>query len=516
MKHRWVVLLVVVALLAGGLQAAGAAPRPTIVQFESSLETITVAEAEAGTATTTLSWVTSGVTEEHRLLLHTYVLDSWELVYTDESVPLPPTGDRTVTVNSPLNFGPPTFLLSIVAQGSNAIIDQRTLTIPYEAASEDVAIAEFSTEAEGVNQAALAASQAQIVVLWDVENRPPTANLEFQQVFADDTANSVELPRLNLWIPSQGEGPVAPIYREGAEAVTLRLRVVDLVDGEVYAEETLELPVTDADEGDADEPADGDDGDTDDGEDGDTDDPAEPQPPVESGEIISFTATPGTVNPGAPVTLAWEVRGTGGVTIEQSVPNMTQVTQVISAQSPQGTAQVYLPEFAAYSVTYTLWTTNRTANDTVTVGVHCPYTFFFGQADGCPAGPAFAVGVSFQNFENGFMIWRSDTNEIFVFYDDGTAAYFLEQDYAQLDSPDLDEMPPLDRAAPSDGFGKVWANAPGVRAKIGWALGEEQGYDTTLQRVAQTRTPRPEYVFFITLPDGEVVGTGYGRWAVVA
>ena len=517
MKHRWVVLLVVVALLAGGLVTASAAPRPTIITFESSLESITVAEAEAGETTTTLSWVTAGVSEDYRLLLHSYVLDEWRLIYTEDSVPLPASGEREVTVTSPLNFGPPTFLLSIVGQGSNTIIDQRTLTIPYADADDAAAIADFSTEVEGVNMDALAASQAQIVVAWDVENRPPTANLEFYQVFDDGTANSVELPRVNLWIPSQGEGPVAPIYRESAEMVSLRLQVVDMVDGEIYAEETLELPVVGADdEDDADMPDEGDDS----GDDGDrttpTEDPAEPQPPVESGEIVSFTAAPGTVNPGAPMTLAWEVQGTGGVTIEQSVPNMTQVEQVVSAQSPKGSAEIYLPDYAAYSVTYTLWTANRTASDTVTVGVHCPYTFFFGEADGCPSGQPFSVGVSYQNFEDGYMIWRSDTNEVYVFYDDGTAAYFLEQDYGQLDMPDLDEeMPPLDRDAPSSGFGKVWANAPGVRDKIGWALGDEQGYETTLQGVAQTRVPRPEYAFFITLPDGEVVGTGYGAWSVV-
>lgn len=506
MKHRWIVLLIVVALLAGGVQTAGAAPRPTIITFESSLESISVAEAEAGTTATTLSWVTAGVTEDYRLLLHTYILDKWQLVYTDESVPLPATGARTVTIKAPLSFSPPTFLLSIVERDSNTIVDQRTLTIPYAAVSDDPAITEFSTEAEGVDMAELAASQARITVAWAVENRPPTANLQFEQVFDDDTANSVELPRLNLWIPSSGEGPVAPIYREGAEAITLRLRVVDMVDGEVYAEETLELPVVDeTGEDDAATP----------GDDGDDDEAVEPQPPVESGAIVSFTAAPGTVNPGAPVTLAWEVRGTGGVTVEQSVPNITPPTTVITAQSPKGSAEVFLPDYAAYSVTFTLWTANHTASESVTVNVHCPYTFFFGQADGCPAGPPFVAGVSYQEFESGFMIWRSDTNEIYVFYDDGAAAYFLEQDYAQLDPPDLDEMPPLDRQAPSSGFGKVWANAPGVRDKIGWALGEEQGYNTTFQRVAVTRIPRPEYVFFFTLPDGEVLGTGYGRWQIV-
>lgn len=503
MNKRLMAVLIVVALVVGGVQVAGAAPRPTIITFESSLESISVADAEAGETSTTLSWHTVGLTEEYRLLLHTYVLDKWELVYQDTSVPLEPTGARVVTVRHPLNFGPPTFLLSIVSRGTNTIVDQRTLTIPYTGAEDTPAITTFATEAEGVNGPQLASGQAQIMVSWAVENRPATANLVFEQVFEDETSNSVELPRLNLWIPSEGEGPVAPIFRENAENVMLQLRLVDMADGTVYAESALELPITEADqvEPPATEPP--------------AEPPAEPQPPVESGEIVSFSATPATVNPGAAVTLAWEVRGTGGVVIEQTVPNMTQVTTVVNAQSPKGSAEVYLPDYAAYSVTFTLWTANRTASRDATVNVYCPYTFFFGVADGCPAGPPFTVGVTYQEFEGGYMVWRSDTNEIYVHYSDGAAAYFLEQDYGRLDMPEMEEMPPLDRVAPASGFGKVWANAPGVRAKLGWALSEEQGYDTTMQQVAPTRVPRPQFAFFITEPDGQVVGSGYGRWQVV-
>jgi hypothetical protein len=181
-------------------------------------------------------------------------------------------------------------------------------------------------------------------------------------------------------------------------------------------------------------------------------------------------------------------------------------------QSPKGTAEVYLPDYAAYSVTFTLWTSDRRASASAVVLVHCPFAFFFGQGDGCPSGEEISVGASYQSFEDGFMIWRSDTSEIYAFYNDETAAYFLAQDYASLPEPSLTEQPPLDRQAPGSGFGKVWANAPGVRQKLGWALSGEQGYTAHLQAVAPTREPRPEFAFYLTLPDGSVIGTGYGRW----
>lgn len=517
MKLRLLGVFLIVVMVVSGVQWAGAAPRPTIITFESSLAQITLAEAEAGTESTTLSWHTVGMTDEYRLLLHAYKLDRWERVYSEASVPLEASGSRTVTVPHPLNFAPPTFLLSIVSTATNTIIDQRIVTIPYAPVTGDTAITTFEVEGDTVLEAeALAASGVQIMVSWAVENRPPTANLVFEQVFEDGTTASVELPRLGLWIPSEGEGPVAPIYRAGAEMVTLQARLVDMVDGTVYAEETLELPIEGAEDGageDGDDDGAGDgDGDGDGTGDGDDD---TPQVPVEPGAIASFTATPDTVNPGAAVTLSWEINGTGGVTIQQLIPNISQSTTVVTAQSPKGSAEVYPPDIALYSVTYRLTAANGTATQDVTVNVHCPYTFFFGEADGCPAGEARAIGVTYQEFENGYMLWRSDTNEIIVHYSDGTAAYFLEQDYAGLDMPELEEMPPLDRKAPGSGFGKVWANAPGVRDKIGWAVGEEVGYDTTFQRVAQTRSPRPEFAFFITLPDGRVVGSGYGAWQVV-
>ncbi len=230
MKTRLLVLLLVVTLLAAGQTVSASTTRPTIVTFDSSLKTITLAEAEAGEATTTLTWHTVGLTEEYRLALHTYVLDGWELVFPDDTTPLEASGARVVTIRHPLNFGPPTFLLSIVRSDSNQIVDQRIVVIPYDTAAltEPPAVADFSTEVEEIDAATLISGEARVMVAWEVLNRVPTANLVFDQVFSDGTSTSVELPRLYLWIPSKGEGPVAPVYRAGEESVVLRLRVVDV------------------------------------------------------------------------------------------------------------------------------------------------------------------------------------------------------------------------------------------------------------------------------------------------
>ncbi|MBN1202171.1 MAG: hypothetical protein JXJ20_09975 [Anaerolineae bacterium] len=512
MKTRYFAVIVVLALCIGGLATVSAAPTPTIITFESSLKSITVNNAESGDLTTTLTWHTVGLTTGYRLALSSYQQNQWVPVFGPSSVPLEPKGARVVTIRHPLNFGPPTFLLSI-EDGSSRIVEQRTLTIPY-APDPDVpepVIDALEADTDSLDADALAAGQAIVTLTWDVDGRLAGSNLVFEQVLSDNSAVSVELPRSNLWIPSSGHGPVAPILEQGADAVTLRLQVIDVVSGNVYDEQELVLdiigavPVTEAaGHGAAEETG-----------------ATQPAPVPPPGNLItSFTTTPTTVNPGAPVSLAWEVQGTGGVTIEQTVPGIGAVETVVTAQSPQGSATVYLPDYAAYSVTYTLWTANRSASAQVVVSVHCPYAFFFGQGDGCPSTPAREVQAAYQPFEGGYMIWRGDTQEVYVHYDDGeyrngSAAYYLEATYEGMAESSPEKTPPLDRHAPIRGFGRVWTNAPGVADKLGWGLAPEEGYMMTIQQVAMTREPRPEFMIYLTLPDGSVVGSGFGRWQFI-
>src|SRR6185369_7108423 len=79
---------------------------------------------------------------------------------------------------------------------------------------------------------------------WQVSNRVPTSNLIFEQVMPDGTARLAELVRGTLWLPSAGQnGVVAPITPGDATAITIRLRLVDLVTGNVYDEATVEVPI---------------------------------------------------------------------------------------------------------------------------------------------------------------------------------------------------------------------------------------------------------------------------------
>ncbi len=106
-------------------------------------------------------------------------------------------------------------------------------------------ITTFTTGAAAVHRDALEARTARVPIAWAVENRPPTANLQFDQVLPDGDAINVELPRADLWVESAGEGVAAPILPPGNPAdITLRARLVDLESGEVYAEQQVTVPIT--------------------------------------------------------------------------------------------------------------------------------------------------------------------------------------------------------------------------------------------------------------------------------
>jgi LysM repeat protein len=109
------------------------------------------------------------------------------------------------------------------------------------------------------------------------------------------------------------------------------------------------------------------------------------------------------------------------------------------------------------------------------------------------------LGVSYQAFEGGFMLWRSDNGSIWVYIDSlGQVFVYEPNGYAALPI-DRSTAPPLGRVRPDNGFGRVWSNFPDVRARLGWALAGELGY-------ASTWTYRPDFaVQSVTLPEGGAV-----------
>lgn len=317
----WTLLITVILTVAlvGPALAQDANGPATIITFASSVPFISAADLEAGETTATLSWFAVGLDDNQRLVLDRYELNGFVSLLSADETTLPASGTRDVPVTSSSSFAPPTYRLSIL-DFRNRIIDQQIVTVAYVAPAEgESPTVEFSVDASGLSPEALAAGNARVTVSWAITNRPLTANPVFEQVLPGGDAVNVELPRDFLWVPSSGSGAVAPVAPETGDTIQLRLRVVDMVNGTVYAEETVSTSTsgTPSVEVTGETPAEG---------------TAEaPAGSPASAEIVSFTATPETVPLGGAVQLSWEVRG--AATVQISVRTGTSMEQTPIAQN---------------------------------------------------------------------------------------------------------------------------------------------------------------------------------------
>jgi hypothetical protein len=520
MKTRRFGLVILVAALsamafagAGMARAAVPAPRPpeaaaqaetnlppAIISFTSDLDKITLADAEAGQTSARLSWQTVGLAAGHRLLLQTLKLNAWVSLLTEDAAPLPASGSYDIVVEHPLNFGPPTYSLTIVDAQGNAY-DQRLLIIPYdlEAVTDPPRIESVAAEVQNLDATAIATGTARVGVSWKVVNRAPTANLRFEQVLEGGSTVPVELPRPNLWIPSAGSGVVAPVLPEPGQQVRLQVRVVDMEDGSTLAEQMLPpISVT----GTVSTPV------------AVVSTPVPAAPTASGARILSFVATPETVERGGTVTVSWQVTGATSVGVWLLSPDGRLS---ISVPNPPliGSWTVPLGDWYTDAAAFMLFADDTAGNRvqaSATVHIICPYTYFFGTVEGgstCPLGPAATVQAAFQRFEHGFMMWRADTGQILALYEPyamGTVEFF--KDGWQGETITYPETPPPGLYQPVRGFGKVWVDNPHIREAFGWAVSQEQGYTMQYQQSSDFKYAR----LYMSWPDGTVIYTIENEW----
>jgi LysM repeat protein len=114
------------------------------------------------------------------------------------------------------------------------------------------------------------------------------------------------------------------------------------------------------------------------------------------------------------------------------------------------------------------------------------------------------TNAAYQVFENGFMVWRADTGDIWVFPKQSNVNYFGQFDYQNLPDNPVTDTPPTARLSPINGFGRVWGNVSQIRSALGWAMDAEQNYSATLHTIY---VPSPDGVksirgLCLNLPDG--------------
>lgn len=106
------------------------------------------------------------------------------------------------------------------------------------------------------------------------------------------------------------------------------------------------------------------------------------------------------------------------------------------------------------------------------------------------------VGSTYQGFEGGFMVWRADTSEVYVYiFATSEMFIFAPSRYGNL-SINYALTPPLNRFRADNGFGRIWSNFGNIRGALGWGITSESGYLSLVQLLSNGQT------YSFTLPFG--------------
>jgi len=310
---RRVLVLILLILLTFGVSdvLAQTTPAPAIITFYSDRVLITVPEVEAGETTFNVSWSTIGLTGDYRLILEQWEFNHFVSIMEEGEESLPPSGEREIVITSPQSFARPTYRLSIL-NAERAVIDEHMIGIGYELPEEAPGIISFTSDTTAIEPAAFVTGDVRVNIAWEIGNRHPESNPMFEQVLADGSAVSVELPREQVWIPSSGAGVVAPRLPVDSSNILLRLNLMNLNTGDSYGVAMLEIVV------------------------GDnpptlTQPETTPEATAVSVPITSFMVIPTTVSQGEILALTWDVPGASSVQVGIRVPSMDDVLVIASS-----------------------------------------------------------------------------------------------------------------------------------------------------------------------------------------
>jgi hypothetical protein len=125
--------------------------------------------------------------------------------------------------------------------------------VPGLAGADDTALADvpailyFTRTADApIPRMGLELNSVRLTVSWGVDNRPPDANLAFEQVLPDGTIENVELPRPVAWVNSTGEGVIVPMLPSAtADELVLRLRLFNTATDQDLDVQYLRIPIAD-------------------------------------------------------------------------------------------------------------------------------------------------------------------------------------------------------------------------------------------------------------------------------
>jgi hypothetical protein len=525
LKRNLILILIVMVSLIGALVTQATTPQqtdddgppPAIIDFRSSVDSISFADLEAGETEVEFNWTLHNYDRErYDMIIEHYLLNEWVVM---SAADVAEGSEQSVLIHHG-NFGPIMYRLSIldsddntVRPGEETVIEERVLIIPYEEPDEDApppSISEFEVTVESFNRSDLA-DDTPLPVQWEIENRTPTTHVVFEQIFetGGNTVN-IELPRELLWIPSVGEGAVDPVAESGMDALNIQMKLVDIIDDTVvYDTLDVDVPIIDdAETVDA------------------TSVPAITTEPSESNPVIvtpspTSNSTARIINFGgsdvadreSEIFLEWEVDGAESISITRLSQDGDVFIESIASDLPaQGVYEYTLPDEYSTNAQFVLIATDEQDRETYAyhrVDLNCPFDETL--TDTCPFTRTIGVLAAYQPFAGGFMMWRADTQQIYAVYDGGTYEIFPDT-YVEGEDIGVEEEAPDGFFAPIRGFGKVWASNPGVRETLGWATGIEQGYNATVELLLVTNRPN---TVLIVRPDGNILRLDAFGWDLI-
>jgi hypothetical protein len=223
-------------------------------------------------------------------------------------------------------------------------------------------------------------------------------------------------------------------------------------------------------------------------------------------EVGYFVAFPREVQPGEESLLFWSTSGGSAAAVYALNPDGSRGQSWSVAA--EGSLSV-TPRATGRDAVYVLAVTNgiTTVEQRVYITTTCDQFWFFSPPpeEGCPDGLPGSMQAVTQPFERGRMFWLSQTGEILVLFSDlPTVVDQIEGDdqeqagavsppaWVRLSDPYIEGEPEIDETIlpleglfqPRRGFGKLWRETPGMRDRLGWALGEEIGFEMTFQSEA--------------------------------
>jgi hypothetical protein len=437
---------------------------PQIVSFTASDASVDASELLDGTARVQVYWQVDNRPDGSNLKFEQVMADgstvNIELPRDNPDVPTAgagqvapvlPEGDATEI----------TLRLSLIDTASGSAYTQSDVTVPVDQSTVQPVVSRFDTNDLSVQRSQLADDTARVAVAWQVDHQTEGTNLVFEQVLPDGSVANIELPRPDPIVPSSGQGTVAPVDPGNADVITLRIRLVNLTDDSTLAERLLWLPV---------------------------------EPPITGITINSFTADPSQGQRGDSIRLTWNTTA-ATASITEILPS-GRSGQIYDDLAPSGETDVTLSggQGARFVLaTYGDGSTGPVSAVTVSAPVRETAT------------PAATNTVAFQPFEHGVMVWLSESQTIYVLYEDGTYGIYHDN-WQDGDAETVTETAPDGLVVPQRGFGAIWSGQEGVRDRLGWGTAAEQGYTAETSTDADGRLILP-------MPDGSAVVLGDG-WSM--